>query len=554
MWTRPNRYALLLGVCILGLAIGSASAAPIHYKQTMTKILDETQFRGWPAGWENYGRWFDMVAVSSDCSRIGFQVKALIGNTTYVHTYAANADGTGSMDLNGGLPGDINPGTVTFLKLDGKGQRLFFRAPHVGIDANLYYVNLATQTCAFAVLPQAGQTYALHGSDFRKPYSLSASGDQISLSFKHDAGWDSGASRFNRGLYTAALGGQGVKVMDIDQLPGDQEMNFLKFLGSAAQNPQILFTWNQDYYHPPATAMWKLTGLTKIPNELHNYVWDDQNLYSQLVSADGAKALYFYQDAGPKQLFLVNLNTGAKTLINETVDLNGYFAPTLAPSGKYAFFATIGQKYTRYDLASGSQRDTWAYWFTESQFVGGESWVSDITGDDRTYFLGSRIDGDIARIHRIDTAPADFTQAPNITAINFLTSRLVNDGTTKMTVMATVSDAQGLGTIDRVRLQFLVEGLEKPAWLVGDPVYFEAVMFDDGTHGDLVAGDGIYTNDTMRTNPNSTFYQRYQLPHALGIRVVARDQDHNYVLADTTITVAATWGGTSPEMLLLLGD
>jgi hypothetical protein len=555
MKTKLTWLGLVLGIYILFWGMGSATAAPIKYKQTMTKILDETQFRGWPTDNENFSRSFDMLAVSADGSRIGFQVKTTVGNTTYVHTYAyaANQDGTGVMDLTGNMPGDINPGTATFLKLDLKGERLFFRAPTLGPNFNVYYFDLATQACAFAVLPEPGQTYALRWADFRKTYSLTTLGDQIILYFKHDNGWDNDAGRFNRGIYAATLGGLSAKVMDIDQLPAvEQSMNYLKFLGSAAKAGQILVTWNQDYYHPPATSMWRTSGPTRVPDEVHNYVWDAQDLYSQLVSADGTKAIYAYMESSwPKQLYLVDLASGAKTFINETGDLNGYFAPALSPSGKYAFFSTIGHKYTRHNLATGDQRDTWAYWFAESSWVGSDYWVSDITADDRYYFMGSKPDGDLARIHRVDTAPTDFRQAPNITAINFSAPRLVNDGTTKITIRATVSDAQGLATINRVRLQYLVDGLEKPAWLVGDPVYYDAVMYDDGTHGDLVAGDGIYTNNTIRTNPNSNFYERYSLPRNLGIRIIARDQDRNYVLADTELAVRNTTG-MSPAVVELL--
>jgi hypothetical protein len=556
MWAKINRPVLLLGVCIFWWGVGFAWSAPIQYKQTMTKILDETQFRGWPAGYENNSRSFDMLADSADGSRIGFQVKARVGDTTYVRTYAAGADGTGVMDLTGSIPGSVNPGTATFLKLDPKGARLFFRAPNIGTETNVYYVNLATQGCAFAIVPKTGQTYALRYFDFRKPYSLTAVGDQIALYFKHDEGWDDVAARNNRGIYTAMLSGQAVKVMDIDQLPGAQEPNYLKFLGSAARSNQMLFTWNQDYYNPPATAMWKAAGPTRVPNAVHTYVWSDQDLCGQMVSADGAKALYAYKESsGPQKLYLADLASGAQTFVNETYDLNGYFAPALSPSGAYAFFGCLGHKYTRHHLATGKQRDTWAYWFGESSYVGSDYLVSDITADDRYYFMGSKIDADLARIHRVDLAPTNFGQTPNITAINFSAPRLVNDGTTKITVTATVSDAQGLPTIDRVRLQYLVDGLEKPAWLVGDPVYYDSVMYDDGLHnGDLVAGDGIYTNNTIRTNPNSNFYTQYPLPRDVGIRIVARDQDRNYMMADTVLTVAKTAGGytSGPSLLLLL--
>ena len=56
----------------------------------------------------------------------------------------------------------------------------------------------------------------------------------------------------------------------------------------------------------------------------------------------------------------------------------------------------------------------------------------------------------------------------------------------------------------------------------------------------MTAGDGIYTNNTIRSNSGSNFYTRYTLPHYVGVRVVAKDVDDNYVIADTNISVSET--------------
>ncbi len=477
------------------------------------------------------------MTTSLQGNRIAFTVVCRIGDNWHVRTYAANPDGSGVMDLTGNLPGTVAPATVSFLQLDNTGERLFFRAPNVGTVTNIFYCSLATQACTYAVMPKAGEEHALLNFDFRKPYSLTTLGSQIYLFFKHDAGWDNVLKRHNRGIYTAPLGGQASKMMDIDQLHGDQSLGSLHFLGSAAENTQNIFTWNQDYYNPPATGMYKVEGPTRIPNELHTYVWPAQDLFQHLISADGSRALYQLLDSGPRQLYAVDLATGAKTFLNQTVDLNGYFAPTLSPSGKYAFFSNLGNRRTRFDIATGDQRDTLAYHFTPYHCTS-QSAISDITGDDRYYYMGSKCEGDVARVHRVDMDPKNFSKAPNITAIEFSAPVLIADGSTRITVMATVSDAQGLGTISRVRLQSLVDGLEKPEWMNVEPVSYDWTLFDDGTHGDEMAGDGIYTNDTLQTRLDSNFYQTFSLPRDIGIRVIAQDQDHNYVMADTLLTLA----------------
>lgn len=295
--------------------------------------------------------------------------------------------------------------------------------------------------------------------------------------------------------------------------------------------------------------MWQTAGPTRVPDEMHDSIWDgDRNTH--IVSADGSKALYFYTDLWSHYLSQVDLSSGIKTPIAQTDNIHSFFLPTMAPSGNYAFFSSPNNNRTRANLATGDQRDSLSYLFTESG-ASGAYLISDITADDRYYFMGSKLD--IGRIHRIDTAPTDFSQAPNIAAINFTSNRLPNDGTTRTTVTATVSDAQGLATISWVRLKSLVDGLETPEWMTGyEPLaYDDWNLFDDGTHGDQVPGDGIYTNNTIRTNPTCNFYERFTLPKAVGVRIVARDENNNYVMAEPSLTVFNRMAQPSVPLLLL---
>jgi hypothetical protein len=548
-----NRLVPLLVVCILWWGVGSAWSAPIQYKQTMNKILEETQFQGWPPGDETFTRYFNMLTNSPDGSRIAFTVSTWILNTTTTHTYVANSDGNGIIDLTNHFPPEVSPvWTATYYKLDNTGSRLFFRAPNVGDSINIYYFDLATPDCHLAVLPKSGETYAIRSYDARKPFSLTTIGDQITLFFRHCEAWDWDLGRYIQGIYSAPLGGSATKVMDINQLPGDENMNLLGFLGSAANANRTLLTW-KDVFSPPGGAMW-LTGAppTRVPYEMHDSVWDQQDLYTHIVSANGSKALYYCTDSWSHYLNQVDLSSGIKTPMAQTDSIYGYFCTTMAPSGNYAFFSGPNNNRTRVNLATGDQRDTLSYLFPESAGSGAYL-ISDITADDRYYFIGSK--WDIGRVHRVDMAPTDFSQAPDITAINFTSNRLLNDGTTRTTVTAAISDAQGLGTISWVRFKSLVDGLETPEWMRdGDPLTYDGWdwLYDDGTHGDRVAGDGIYTNDTIRTNPACNFYSRFTLPKDVGVRIAVQDEDHNYVMADTCLTVVN--GMPAPWMPLLLLD
>ena len=52
----------------------------------------------------------------------------------------------------------------------------------------------------------------------------------------------------------------------------------------------------------------------------------------------------------------------------------------------------------------------------------------------------------------------------------------------------------------------------------------------------------------------SEFYTHYRLPHEVGIRIIAKNQDAHYMIADTTITLTtggALSGGAINSLLLL---
>ena len=52
-----------------------------------------------------------------------------------------------------------------------------------------------------------------------------------------------------------------------------------------------------------------------------------------------------------------------------------------------------------------------------------------------------------------------------------------------------------------------------------------------------MAGDGIFTQDTIRTSQASSVYEGVTFPYELGFRVVATDEDGNHTIADTVLTI-----------------
>ena len=82
------------------------------------------------------------------------------------------------------------------------------------------------------------------------------------------------------------------------------------------------------------------------------------------------------------------------------------------------------------------------------------------------------------------------------------------------------------------------------------PLWFgSGDLYDDGTHGDLVAGDGIYTNNTITINKWSEFYTRNRLPKKVGLRLIAKNLDSHYTIADTEIMVGNPAGLYIPATL-----
>ena len=119
--------------------------------------------------------------------------------------------------------------------------------------------------------------------------------------------------------------------------------------------------------------------------------------------------------------------------------------PTLSADASLARISAGGFKASRIDLKTLAARDTASYWFDEYGTIGASAGLSDITLDNRSYFLASKKAANNAAIHRIDMAPTDFSQAPNITNIAFNRTFLPFDDTKFITVTAQTQRCQRPG-------------------------------------------------------------------------------------------------------------
>jgi hypothetical protein len=281
----------------------------------------------------------------------------------------------------------------------------------------------------------------------------------------------------------------------------------------------------------------------KVPLENHNAVWDNSDLHNKIVASQigapegTASALYAYRDSGqPDKLYYVDLISGEKKRLL-TADGGGFTFPALYDDGYFtrvARFTGPYHKATRVNLLTGEQRDTHSYWFNESN---DNYYLTDLVNDSsgtyaRFYYMATKPYGQTARIHQIDMTapPGGNDKAPLISSISFSKPAWAYEDSTPLTVTAQISDPKGPTNLQSVHMQVLVDGLEMPAWLTnGYKPITESEMLASG-------GPGTYTC-TSNLYKDSVFYTRYRLPHEVGIRIIAKNKDAHYMIADTTITL-----------------
>lgn len=537
-------------------AHGGSYPATIKYRQIMTKIVDETQLQGWPSGgYETAGRHIEEVVASPENNILAFTVKLDIYSDKRLYV---RGNGTEIVDCTPYLTAaGVNPNNVYGLRMSHDGNRIFFFGKY---GEDIYYL---TPWFVWEVHPAFK---GLAGSDGRVKYTVNYDGSK--LFFKHVT-TPAGISVV--GLYYADVGDATYTahlMMPMSKLPGDQNPNLLWYLGSSENGGSLLCRWYSSTTN--STAMWWVNTPSnppnpsqdpvRLPDEGHPYVWAEQDLHNKIVAsqiAEGsASALYACQDSGQNEkLYYLQLTT-SPTYQNRRLlsgDGGGFTFPTLYDDGYFTRIARFSgpfRKATRFNLLTGEQRDTLSYWFGESNTPYYLTDLVDGVNFAEFYYMASKPVDQTARVHQIDmTAPPGGNGlAPLISSISFSKSAWAFEDTTPLTVTAQITDPKGAANLGNVYLQVLVDGLEMPAWLTnGYKPFSEAQMFDSG-------GNGIFTC-TSNLIKYSSFYTHYTLPHEVGIRIIAKNKDAHYMIADTTITLTTKGVMSGPAVRsLLLSD
>lgn len=522
--------------CISQSAVAQWVDAPIEYRETVSMVIDESPVWDWMP---EEVRHFQEVSVSPDGSMIAFTVR--LDFYMNKHIYVMNSDGTGLVDITSTLPASVreeNAQNVGRLRWNDDGSRLFFFGKYY---EDLYYYDVGAGSTIPAVM-------GIADPDFRIPYSINAGGTQVT--FKHNAGWNAALERDIVGLFTAEVGGNPVNLVDTANLPHEtMSVNSFAYLGAARTGNKAFFVWNQDFLAGDATAQWMYNGDTVMQGDLSHTVWPDQGLDNNLVSADGGRVLYeniYRYGEDPMRIGYVDTDTNVFTAIAETTDLNGFGNQHISYDGTKARISGELYNHTVISLDDLSMRDTGTYYFKMSIYD-----MSDMTADNRYYYILTSKNNDTAthRISVVDMAPDTFDAAPQIHSISFSDSVLYHNDDSRIKVQAHVTDVQGNDTIEWVILAPLVEGREQPDWPMGrGPLSFPAtdvssvVLVDDGTSGDTTAGDGMYSFNQIATRKGyyegmNTWFDHYDLPAEVGVRIIVKDTDGNYGIADTKLMI-----------------
>ena len=542
-------------------------SADIAYQQAITKILKRGDI-SWGAHTDDYYE-FGMVIVSADGTKVLFTGVCEYCSPAEVRPFLVNPDGSGLEDLSAMLPADIVNRWSAWrnLLINDDASEVFFRAiieDGYYDDEYLYVYDLATENLQQAV----SQEFSPFGTGWH--FRIDTTGDTVYLD-KLNGGYSDALGRDMRGLFYAATGGAKQFYFDIHDLDCDSEcdnLNMFALMGTSVQNDRAFFMYDSDYWNTDGsnqhTGLY-YTGLDGVQTLIGGeHYWIDEGDRRGICDSGGTKVIYRYRHADdePNQLAVVDVASESASVVGWTYGLNG-FDSHMSRSGDYILvngeFGDGGTYYqTIIDLTTDTSRDTWSYYLPSR-------WgsTSNITQDDRYYFYSR--DGSAAEtgLYRIDMRSTGDAHAPYVQQINFSAPALLDQDGVTIAVQVPITDPQGTANVDWVRLVPLVEGQEDPPWpMAREPLAYPSgdagstLLYDDGTHGDVTAGDGVFSFNSIATRKGdrigdsafNTWYQHYTLPAEVGIRVIVKDNDNNYTLADTLLTICDNDCELSPVM------
>jgi hypothetical protein len=538
---KSTAASIFIGLALAAIPFSAFSSSYNWFGWTsqrvrITCILNENS----RAEWNGRSATINELVVSADGSKLAFTVD--LASPWERRLYLMDAGGGGLTDISASLPGVVNSSfKVNWLQFNHDGSRLFFVWNWLH-DIHYYEGG----SCQLVV-------DGITNADTRKPFAIDEDGTKA---FFRDARWNDALQKTIRGLYFVEIGGDPMPLFDVDDLPCEDDPPIsawytrLAFLDCAPDGSALFFRWVIGESPYDKHSLFRVpdggTPEMYLPEEHEHICSSAHGLKNRIVSHTGEHFLCAYHDADePWELVL--LSSDHKTPIAKTWDPNGFAYTALLGDGSGArFFARAGFRHTLWLPTLREKRDTFSALIPGDDPFSEGFIATDLIKDNHTYiYFALTRANNVDMIYRVKKFPAEDNYLDfKIDIDGYDRQPFYTDESEPMTVFAKLYGWPSLDAIEWVRLQSLVDGreykdwhLENPLWTNVPPISYDPEFNDDGTQGDKTADDGVFTNNTIQLQLASGFYNAYPFPCYPGIRIVAKDTDHNYTLTDGVFEV-----------------
>jgi hypothetical protein len=259
----------------------------------------------------------------------------------------------------------------------------------------------------------------------------------------------------------------------------------------------------------------KATDFTHQSNTYAISPADDKICTAQLVSGEGRTALVSMNYDG-SNLIEIGKNIGDGYVYNMTANSLQVLA------GGMSLFNTDGSG--QLDLVVSPL--TYSGGLEDPFYRAGIGLTQSISADGRKLSFKTEPYNLPQRIWVADINPNPTDDVPSISDVNFTPNWVLTDGTSSSTFSAYVSG--GPEGVSYVSFDCFRDGVYKPG-------YVRDFLYDDGTHGDATAGDGMYTNNYVTRylappDPVNPFIIRITAISGNGKKITAVDVAPFFVL------------------------
>lgn len=396
-----NRFWIALAVCSAVLLTPSVSMPYSGYSILQRIYMKCLLSENWVSDWIGRNPTIKEIARSGNGEKIAFTVE--MSDPWEKRLYTMNGDGTGLTDITVALPGAVdNALKVQRLQYDATGSRLFFVWNWL---TDLYYCEGGSSHLVVDGITNA---------DTNKPFAIDDSGQKL---FFRDARWNEQQHKTLRGLFAVIAGGSPQLIVDIDELPCDDDpppsswYSRLKLLDCSGDGNILFFRWVTGISSLGKQTMFKFEAggsPQPYPDEEHDQIWTSAyGLRNKITNTEGDAVLVAFKDTG-QPWELCTVSSAGTAFIAQTNDLNGFAFVSMDRSEPdwVRFYARFGFRHTL-DRPGDWMRDTWSAHIPGADPFSGEFIATDIRifynfGDPTvSYVAATREGGETDRIYAI---------------------------------------------------------------------------------------------------------------------------------------------------------